>query len=48
MLPSEDDQLAQWLERRWLSKGERLEQLNQRLVKKEPWHGDIVSTSKLE
>ncbi|EME38027.1 hypothetical protein DOTSEDRAFT_75999 [Dothistroma septosporum NZE10] len=38
-LPTEDEQLVQWLESRWLDKGGRLEQLNQRLLKNEPWGG---------
>ena len=47
-LPSQDEQLAQWLERRWLEKGDRLERLKQQLSKREPWEGDMLSRSKLQ
>ena len=36
-LPSKDDELAQWLEDRWVAKGERLEKLRQLLVSKASW-----------
>ena len=36
-LPSDDGELAQWLEDRWVEKGERLEVLRQRLEKGLPW-----------
>lgn len=36
-LPRDDEKLAQWLEERWLEKGERLEQLRQKLEKGLPW-----------
>ncbi|WPG98817.1 Hypothetical protein R9X50_00161500 [Acrodontium crateriforme] len=36
-LPTSDAELAQWLETRWVEKGERLEQLKVRLEKGLPW-----------
>jgi 1-acyl-sn-glycerol-3-phosphate acyltransferase len=36
-LPTTDEKLAQWLEERWVEKGERLETLNQSLAKGLPW-----------
>jgi len=36
-LPRTDQDLAQWLEDRWVEKGERLEELRQRLSKGLPW-----------
>lgn len=36
-LPTSDEELARWLEDRWLEKGERLEQLRQTLEKGLPW-----------
>lgn len=36
-LPKSDGELAQWLEDRWVEKGERLEYLRQRLQKGLPW-----------
>lgn len=37
LLPKTDAELMQWLEDRWIEKGERLEMLNQRLVDGIPW-----------
>lgn len=36
-LPEGDDELASWLEDRWIAKGNRLETLRQRLEKGLPW-----------
>ncbi|KAK3701316.1 hypothetical protein LTR37_015537 [Vermiconidia calcicola] len=36
-LPRSSEELAQWLEDRWVEKGERLEVLRQKLVKGMPW-----------
>ena len=36
-LPKNDEELAQWLEARWIQKGETLEVLRQRLEKGLPW-----------
>ena len=36
-LPHTDDELAQWLEDRWIEKGERLELLRNRLAHGLPW-----------
>ncbi|KXL47375.1 hypothetical protein M433DRAFT_150055 [Acidomyces richmondensis BFW] len=36
-LPKTDAELMQWLEDRWIEKGERLEKLNQRLIDGIPW-----------
>lgn len=36
-LPRNDEVIAQWLEDRWVEKGERLETLRQRLQKGLPW-----------
>lgn len=36
-LPPSEGELAQWLEQRWVEKGERLELLNQKLLKGESW-----------
>lgn len=36
-LPKSDNELTQWLEDRWMEKGERLEYLRQRLEKGLPW-----------
>ncbi|CAK1354691.1 1-acyl-sn-glycerol-3-phosphate acyltransferase PLS1 [Cercospora beticola] len=38
-LPHSDAELAQWLEDRWVEKGERLEILRQKLVKSVSWAG---------
>ena len=46
-LPDESDELAQWLEDRWVEKGERLERLRVRLSKNLPWEGDST-TQKLD
>ena len=32
-LPGSDDELASWLEQRWIEKGERLEELRERITK---------------
>lgn len=40
-LPKNDEDLAQWLEDRWVEKGEWLETLNQRLAKGMPWKGTL-------
>ncbi|KAF2172857.1 hypothetical protein M409DRAFT_49376 [Zasmidium cellare ATCC 36951] len=47
-LPRDTDQLARWLEERWIEKGERLEQLRDRLAKGLPWEGDRPDTKKLD
>ena len=36
-LPDSDEELAQWLEDRWVEKGERLEELRQKLDQGLPW-----------
>lgn len=36
-LPNSEEELVRWLEDRWLEKGERLEQLRQKLEKGLPW-----------
>ena len=36
-LPSSEEELAQWLEDRWIEKGERLEDLRQKLQDGLPW-----------
>lgn len=36
-LPEDDEQLAQWLEKRWIEKGERLGLLKKQLANHEPW-----------
>ena len=36
-LPTTDQDLAKWLEARWMGKGERLETLRQKLLQREPW-----------
>jgi len=42
-LPRTDEELAAWLEERWMEKGRRLESLRQDLVKGLPWL-NITST----
>lgn len=44
-LPFEDDQLALWLESRWVEKGERLEQLRQCLLQHRDWTGDMFAAA---
>lgn len=39
-LPQADDDLAQWLERRWIEKGRRLASLRQYLDDGLPWKAD--------
>lgn len=39
-LPHDGEKLAQWLEHRWIEKGQRLESLRQRLVQGLPWKAD--------
>jgi len=46
-LPHEDEQLATWLETRWVEKGQRLERLRESLAKALPWT-DGMSDPKLE
>lgn len=36
-LPTTDEELAKWLETRWMEKGERLESLRTKFVKGAPW-----------
>lgn len=36
-LPENDEELARWLEDRWVEKGERLEALRRRLAQGLPW-----------
>ena len=40
-LPQSDEQLAAWLEERWIEKGETLEQLKHSLSRGEIWGGDM-------
>lgn len=36
-LPADDEEIARWLEERWIEKGERLELLRQKLETRLPW-----------
>ena len=36
-LPQTDDELAKWLETRWIEKGKRLESLRDALARGQPW-----------
>lgn len=45
-LPSQEDELAKWLEQRWVQKGERLERLQACLSQRLPWRKD-ESASKM-
>lgn len=47
-LPHHTDQLAKWLEDRWIEKGERLDRLKDQLAKGLPWESDASSTKKLD
>lgn len=47
-LPHDTDQLARWLEDRWMEKGERLEALREQLARGLPWKGDHFVTKKLD
>lgn len=40
-LPESDEALAQWLEDRWVEKGERLEVLRDQLARGLPWHDAV-------
>lgn len=43
-LPRTDQELAEWLERRWMEKGRRLESLRQDLVKGVAWPHSTTSS----
>ncbi|KAK4899131.1 hypothetical protein LTR27_003361 [Elasticomyces elasticus] len=46
-LPEDYEEISQWLEERWLRKGELLERLQHLLAEGEPWDESSLSTMKL-
>ena len=45
-LPEADEDIAKWLEERWLEKGDRLEQLKYDLLKGLPWNDNLTIIDK--
>lgn len=42
-LPHTDEELAAWLEQRWMEKGDRLESLRDQLSRGRPWTKDSLT-----